>query len=41
MALRDPAAAEDVEVVAHIHGRFVDAVVKQIDWRTTDARATS
>ena len=41
MALRDPAAAEDVEVVAYIHDRFVDAEVKRIDWAKTDARATS
>ena len=41
MALRDPAAAEDVEVVAHIHGRCLDAEVKQIDWPRTAAPATA
>ena len=41
MALRDPAAAKGVQVVAHIYGRRVDAEVKRIDWAKTDARATS
>ena len=41
MALRDPAAAKGVQVVAHIYDRRVDAEVKRIDWAKTDARATS
>ena len=41
MALRDPTAAKDVKVVAHIYGHRVDAEVKRIDWAKTDARATS
>ena len=41
MALRDPAAARGVQVVAHFPRQRVDAVVERIDWHKVDARATS
>ena len=41
MALRDPAAAKGVQVVAHFPRQRMDAVVERIDWHKVDARATS